>query len=182
MSEFGERYFQRAKRDGGICDLCLGPFTAGDTIWPIDKDIQQVKRKQQYVHLKCAATEAGGEDKLIPPICKHWKKKGFCAFGDACFFSHENTSLPSSSSVIDPLQTKDTLKAKKRKPVANDSRAFAFRAFLIDTFGLELMKSGSGVLDVGGGHGELAFQIVNLNKIPATVSASKAISSFFYSI
>jgi len=27
----------------------------------------------------------------------------------------------------------------------------------------------SGVLDVGGGHGEVAFQLVNLNRVPATV-------------
>ena len=41
--------------------------------------------------------------------------------------------------------------------------------FLIDVFGKDVLASGSGVLDVAGGKGELAFELVNLNAIPATV-------------
>lgn len=142
--EFSERYYQKAHHDGGICDLCHGSFSVGDKLWPIEND--NPKKKQQYVHFDCAATEAGGIDRLRPPICKHWKKKGFCAFGDSCFFSHE---LTVSSVPLTPSSSQQNKsKVKKRKPVANDSRAFAFRAFLIDTFGLELMNQGSGVLDV----------------------------------
>lgn len=47
--------------------------------------------------------------------------------------------------------------------------------FLLDTYGRELLSSGSGVLDVAGGKGELAFELVNLNNIPATVVEPRAL-------
>ena len=36
----------------------------------------------------------------------------------------------------------------KRKRVRNSGRAACFRRFLLDTFGVDLLRSGSGVLDV----------------------------------
>ena len=41
--------------------------------------------------------------------------------------------------------------------------------FLLDEFGDAVLRRGSGVLDVAGGKGEVAFELVNLNGIPATV-------------
>jgi len=40
---------------------------------------------------------------------------------------------------------------------------------LIDTFGREKLAQGSGVLDIGGGRGELSFEMLNLNNIRATI-------------
>ena len=34
---------------------------------------------------------------------------------------------------------------------------------------MSVLTVGSGVLDVGGGNGEVAFQLVNLNRLSATV-------------
>ena len=47
--------------------------------------------------------------------------------------------------------------------------------FLLDTYGRELLSSGSGVLDIAGGKGELAFELVNLNNIRATVVEPRAL-------
>mmetsp|Transcript_70822 Transcript_70822/g.142590 ORF Transcript_70822/g.142590 Transcript_70822/m.142590 type:complete len:541 (-) Transcript_70822:16-1638(-) len=155
-----------AKKDGGLCCLCVAPVSIGEKLWPI-KD-NSGSQKLQYAHRTCAAVAAGcSPDKLEPPPCKHWVKRGSCAFKETCFFGHANEDIMSSKS-------KQVLPNKrggprKRRPVANDSRAFALRAFLIDTFGVEIFLQGSGVLDVGGGNGELAFQIANLNQGFATV-------------
>ena len=56
-----------------------------------------------------------------------------------------------------------------RKKVRNQFRVTHFRNWLIDTFGFDLLRSGSGVLDVAGGKGELSFELLNLSEVPATV-------------
>ena len=43
------------------------------------------------------------------------------------------------------------------------------RRWLLDTFGREVLRAGGGVLDVAGGKGALAFELANLNGVPATV-------------
>lgn len=57
----------------------------------------------------------------------------------------------------------------KRNKVLNSWRATVLRSWLIDKFGLEKLKEGRGVLDVAGGKGALAFELVNLNRVAATV-------------
>ena len=53
--------------------------------------------------------------------------------------------------------------------VRNDNRVSVFRRWLLRTFGEEFLRSGSGVLDVAGGKGELAFELLNLHRVPSTV-------------
>ncbi|KAL3912924.1 MAG: hypothetical protein SGPRY_008166, partial [Prymnesium sp.] len=65
------------------------------------------------------------------------------------------------------------LPAVERKPFRhkkrNSGRAGALRRFLLETYGVEALQAGSGVLDVAGGQGALAFELLNLNEVPVTV-------------
>jgi hypothetical protein len=45
----------------------------------------------------------------------------------------------------------------------------AVRRWILSVFGEEYLKCGSGVIDVAGGKGELAFELVNLNGVQVTV-------------
>jgi hypothetical protein len=156
-----------AHRDGGVCPLCPVSLVAGDALWPLT-----CIPRQRFAHRACAAQQAGcAPADLVPPPCKHWQKRGACQFGADCFFAHiisndgssEGSSGKGTASIsssahetagLDSATASTVAQGKatkgkegryaqrKRKPVANDSRAFAFRAFLIDTFGLELLASG----------------------------------------
>ncbi|KAG2433860.1 hypothetical protein HXX76_008214 [Chlamydomonas incerta] len=57
----------------------------------------------------------------------------------------------------------------RRNRVRNKFRVSVFRSWLLDTFGADYLCRGSGVLDVAGGKGELAFELLNLNGVPASV-------------
>jgi len=46
------------------------------------------------------------------------------------------------------------------------ARAAHFRKWLLEVYGSEFLSQGSGVLDVGCGRGDLAFQLLNLNGVP----------------
>ena len=52
------------------------------------------------------------------------------------------------------------VRARHRAHSAKGATA-KFRAFLVKTFGAELMSEGSGVLDVAGGRGQLSFELLN---------------------
>lgn len=56
----------------------------------------------------------------------------------------------------------------------NRGRAGVFRRWLLAEFGREVLGAGAGVLDVAGGKSELAFQLVNLNRLPATIVDPRA--------
>ncbi len=55
-----------------------------------------------------------------------------------------------------------------------------FRRWLVRTFGLDLLCSGSGVLDVAGGRGQLSFELVNLHACPSTVFDPRSAASINY--
>ncbi|KAL4419682.1 hypothetical protein ABPG75_006780 [Micractinium tetrahymenae] len=122
--------------------------------------------------------ECGGE----APICKHWRSRGFCLFGERCAFRHppgclnqqeqERAQLAAQQAVLNSSNSGRRGGARagqRRKEPKNKFRASTFRRFLIDTFGREVLRQGTGVLDVAGGRGELAFELLNLNGVPATV-------------
>ena len=103
------------------------------------------------------------EDKT-PPICKHWLRKRSCIYKSECLFLHPPVeTLPSFVHTI-PRHGN-----RQRKRVYNDGRVGALRRWMLNTFGKEYLSSGTGVIDVAGGKGELSFEIYNLNGIKSTV-------------
>jgi hypothetical protein len=156
-----------------VCPYCDGPTEAGDLVFPVDVPGQSLDstHRFQWSHVQCAWDKGGGG--LVPPICKHWKRKGKCLFEQTCFFDHPQSCLEELE-LARQQQPKNRRKQNGkgkagRKKVRKDSRAGCFRRWLLDTYGKNYMLQGSGVLDVAGGKGELAFELVNLNDITATV-------------
>ena len=56
-----------------------------------------------------------------------------------------------------------------RQPKRNNNKCAVYRHFLLSTFGREKMCSGAGVLDVAGGQSGLAWELINYDRVPATV-------------
>lgn len=154
-----------------------------------------------------------------PPICRHWAKIQFCAYGDTCKYAHpgaaveEDTSLSvadrrrrawlkaqeEAANSKDGNSKQETSKDReKRKWVKNGRRGACFARWLLDKFGVELLKHGrttnidqggsvrdsnqnvdsarsnfiescTGIVDVAGGKGDLSFELHTLRGLPCTV-------------
>jgi hypothetical protein len=115
-------------------------------------------------------------------VCKHWQHRGFCLFKESCLYPHppealaavaqraaERAALPACLHTTNLARPRGPGGYAGRRKVRNAFRAGAFRRFLLDTFGREALGAGEGVLDVAGGKGEVAFELLNLNGIAATV-------------
>ena len=125
----------------------------------------------------------------MPPLCRHWARKGRCDYGDRCRFRHERVPSddpPSTSGGIEegdatadgevgyrPQQPQNQREGAtrfgRRHHARNRNKAGDFRRWLVDTFGFDTLSSGEGILDVAGGKGELAFELRNISGIPVTV-------------
>ena len=57
----------------------------------------------------------------------------------------------------------------RRRNVGNKAKCSVFRRWVLQTFGHAFLCSGAGVLDVAGGKGELAFELLNVSGVPVTV-------------
>ena len=151
----------RAKSDRE-CQICSSVISAGLEARPLTSTSAgavSAKLKVQWAHLECVRPD----DERVPP-CKHWMNKGMCIFRDSCLFRHQSALLSISASTPRPRRG-----ARLRHRVMNESRAGELRRWLIDQFGPDYLRSGSGVLDVAGGKGELSFEFINLSAIQSTV-------------
>ena len=111
--------------------------------------------------------------------CRHFASRGACLFGDACAFSHDvepgtsrrpagaDARVPPGAAF--PTSPRVRTLGKGRRNVENKSKCSVFRRWALETFGHALLCSGAGVLDVAGGKGELAFELLNVSGVPVTV-------------
>eukprot|EP00966_Prymnesium_polylepis_P335471 7390830-Prymnesium_polylepis.1 len=56
-----------------------------------------------------------------------------------------------------------------RAKLANHERAGVLRRFLEATYGNRALRAGSGILDVAGGQGGLAFELLNIGGFDVTI-------------
>eukprot|EP00927_Polykrikos_kofoidii_P073989 TRINITY_DN69996_c0_g1_i1.p1 TRINITY_DN69996_c0_g1~~TRINITY_DN69996_c0_g1_i1.p1 ORF type:complete len:475 (+),score=72.02 TRINITY_DN69996_c0_g1_i1:79-1503(+) len=152
-----------------FCDLYAEP---GDLVWPREReDCNGPVTGYRWSHFDCA-DKAGAT--ASRPRCKHWARTGQCQFAEACVFRHDGIvvsevgSRDTSGKSPVALQADKRVWGGRRKLVRKASRASVFRRFLLDEFGVEVLRSGCGVLDVAGGGGELGFELLNLNGVNAT--------------
>jgi hypothetical protein len=64
--------------------------------------------------------------------------------------------------------------------VFNEGRCGSVRRWMLRVFGEDYLKSGSGVLDVAGGKGELAFELSALNAVTCTVIDPRPMDLYRY--
>lgn len=125
--------------------------------------LAEANRAIQTMEQPEGAVEASGSE-------EPWKARGF---------THLKARLPLPSiaavdgengyTIRSVVRVRLILGQMRRTKPKNKFRVGVFRRWLADTFGDERMRQGSGVVDVAGGKGELAFQLLNLCDIPATV-------------
>lgn len=90
-----------------------------------------------------------------PPPCRHWLRTGRCPSLEAelCAFAH-----------LEEEKSKEQGLGRKwggnRVKVRNTFRVSAFRNWLMETYGLELLLNGT-VIDVAGGIGTLSWELKN---------------------
>ena len=118
------------------------------------------------------AGRAGAARAFVPRRCA-----GTGAEAGACTakrrFAHPPDALGASPGVSESagVLRRDSAvsPARTNRRVNKKGRCGHLRRFLIDTFGAECVGSGAPILDVGGGRGELAFELCNLNGADAFV-------------
>lgn len=149
--------------------------------------------RRQWVHRACAAAAAAAAGKpLQAPPCKHWLRRGACAFGARCFFHHDEAAGAAARAALAAKTAAETEAAARRgrnrhgelpevrredayrgpgrrARVRNTHRAAVLRRAMSAWFGRAALCRGEGVLDIGGGKGELSFEFARLEHVPCTV-------------
>eukprot|EP00884_Botryococcus_braunii_P009330 jgi/Botrbrau1/18399/Bobra.0469s0001.1 len=147
------------------CRSCSRDILEGQEMFPIGG----VGR----MHIECARAycESLGQQ-LEPPVCKHWRHRGVCLCYNTCNYRHP----PEDQGTPGGHEQHRRRNWRGREKQRNRFRASFFRRFLLNTFGRETLAAGTGVLDVAGGKGDLSFELLNLNDVPATVVEPRPIS------
>lgn len=159
-----------------ICPGCELGIQVGEETRPIEGQQRTTTSGKspalQWAHALCVAVD----DPRVP-VCKHWKKRGSCLFKERCQFRHPDNEAHSNSVQRAPVARHGV---RKHRRVYNEGRCGALRRWMVRVFGEEYLRSGSGVLDIAGGKGEMAFELTNLNGIPCSVVDPRPMDLYRY--
>lgn len=146
-----------------------------------EEDAKRLKEEARVATLADAskrrkndALQAGATSQsLLPPICRHWTRTGgICLYGVACKFHHPPELVRRGADLVHDALLKGPVnphRSRTRKNRTNSNRMGAFRRFLLDEYGENRLKSGSGVVEVSAGiHGGISFELLNLNRVRCT--------------
>ena len=121
------------------------------------------------------APDAALGESTAPPVCRHWSRTGTCLYAERCRFLHPpdrdgvDAYDPSNKPVERSDEKGDPERGTQgRRRVRKRGKCGFLRRFMLDTFGLDRLRRGV-VLDVGGGNGELSFELENLNDVRCVV-------------
>ena len=121
------------------------------------------------------APDAALGESTAPPVCRHWSRTGTCLYVERCRFLHppDRRGVDAYNPSNKPVERSDekggeTRDTQGRRRVRKRGKCGFLRRFMLDTFGLERLRRGV-VLDVGGGNGELSFELENLNDVQCVV-------------
>ena len=131
--------------------------------------------------LHAATQQTGGDpSSALVPLCKHWVRGGCstatCTFRHSFANEHEERIVSESrlrwaaqrrahEDADDPYLSGGEGGGKS----AHGQRHAEFVAWLLQTFGAEVLSGGAGVLDVAGGGGDLAFELHCRNGVRTTL-------------
>mgnify|MGYP002631119903 FL=1 len=122
-----------------------------------------------------AGPTAGDDDKRELKPCKYWLNQGRCHKGDLCAYAHASRETQATW-ISERKRRRRELAAEDGDPHAEGGgaktkakRAEVFVKWLVETFGVETLSKGSGVLDVAGGRGDVSFELHTKRKITCTL-------------
>eukprot|EP00438_Fugacium_kawagutii_P003042 Skav229445 [mRNA] locus=scaffold397:229789:230925:+ [translate_table: standard] len=152
-----------------MCQECQQEILPGDDIYPVEGGTGLKRSSLCWLHLACA--ERLGSPP-VPP-CKHFLRSGICQYGGSCFFAHPEEAGRLAIERLQLRRSKPNAKIAnrgegRRNGVKNYSKSSVLRRWLLENLGIEQLRSGP-VLDVAGGKGELAWELLNLNLVQGVV-------------
>ena len=112
-------------------------------------------------------------------LCRHFSRTGRCLFEDSCRFYHRRPTAVDTAAPLpweaagggaDDLAGVPAGRRRPRKKRSGYGPTASFRRFLVDTFGVETLRGGAGVLDVAGGAGTLSYELLHLNGVASTIA------------
>ena len=121
-----------------------------------------------------ATSRASGKN--VGP-CKFFINNGYCAKGDACKYAHDRAMQ--RNWIAERKANRRQLAVESGDPhgdsvASKHARAGKFTSWLVDKFGVDVLNSGTGVLDVAGGRGDVSFELYTKMGIKSTLVEPRA--------